>query len=620
MAALPRVDSRAIEIEMLPVPALVLDQQGRASRINGPAGRLFGSTDYLEADPALALGDLAEIKNWLVSSGAGAVQGWRMTGQRASGVPITLDLTATRLGPGAALCILQELSAERLEGEAKRHLDAAFEFAPIGMALFNTNGEYIRVNAALCEMLDREPEQLLGHRDQEFTHPEDREADIEPAWRILRGEIDSWQCEKRFTRPDGGVAWAIANMSFLRTAEGHPLAWVGQFQDITARREQEEALREAEERLRLAFDGAAIGMALVAPDGAWLKVNRSLCEMTGYTEEQLLGSTFQAITHPEDLDADLELVERVLAGDLRSYEMEKRYFRADGSVMWVLLSVSLVRSAQGEPRYFVSQIQDISARKAAEHAMAELRAELERSNADLSQFASAVSHDLGQPLAIIAGYGALLEHAEGLSESERFQVSAIVRGADRMNAMIDGLLSLARVGGTGIPDESCELADALDDAIEVLQPQIEQTGAVLDVGALPMIAGDRTQLSQVFQNLIGNALKFRSGPSPRITVGATPHGSGWRIRVTDDGIGIPPESAAAVFQPFARLTGSSHRGDGLGLAITKRIVERHGGEVGVEARTGPGTTIFIQLPAISERDRSEAAVPGVRELVSRETA
>jgi PAS domain S-box-containing protein len=128
----------------------------------------------------------------------------------------------------------------------------------------------------------------------------------------------------------------------------------------------QEALRESEERFRGAFDNAAIGMALVAPDGRWLQVNRSVCEITGYSEEELLARTFQDITHPDDLRADLAFVHQMLAGEIRTYQMEKRYFHRDGHVVWILLTVSLVHDAHGTPLYFISQIQDISQRKQAE--------------------------------------------------------------------------------------------------------------------------------------------------------------------------------------------------------------------------------------------------------------
>jgi diguanylate cyclase (GGDEF)-like protein/PAS domain S-box-containing protein len=127
--------------------------------------------------------------------------------------------------------------------DALRYFDVAFDRSPIGMAVFNTDGEYVRVNAALSELLGRAPEDLLGRRDQELTHPDDRQADLDAAWEILEGRIDTHQTEKRFVRPDGSVVWALANLTFLRDEAGRGLSWVGQFQDVTARRSQEAELR-----------------------------------------------------------------------------------------------------------------------------------------------------------------------------------------------------------------------------------------------------------------------------------------------------------------------------------------------------------------------------------------
>ena len=143
-------------------------------------------------------------------------------------MPFALDVSVRVLADGALLCVLREL-----DRNAPGTLDAAFDAMPIGMALFNTDGEYVRVNAALCALLGRSPEELIGIRDQELTHPDDRQSDVDAAWRILNGELSTWQCEKRFVRPDGSVVWTLASLTFLRDEHGRPLCWVGQFQDVT---------------------------------------------------------------------------------------------------------------------------------------------------------------------------------------------------------------------------------------------------------------------------------------------------------------------------------------------------------------------------------------------------
>ena len=208
--------------------------------------------------------------------------------RRADGTPVPVDLLSVRAG-SQRLVVVRKMPQERLLDEMRATLDIAFDSTPLCAALFNSEGQYIRVNENLCRLLGRAPDALLGRRDQEFTHPDDRAADLEAAWRILRGELDIWQTEKRFLRPDGSVVWVIANLTFLRDERGGPLGWLGQFQDITGRREMEAQLRERERLLRAGFDGAAIGMALVAPDGRCIRVNRALCAITGYSEAQLLG-------------------------------------------------------------------------------------------------------------------------------------------------------------------------------------------------------------------------------------------------------------------------------------------------------------------------------------------
>jgi diguanylate cyclase (GGDEF)-like protein/PAS domain S-box-containing protein len=175
--------------------------------------------------------------------------------ERRNGTPFSAVVEAGDPGGGELLWLVQELAAPAQPDASGRMLDAAFESAPVGMALFNTDGEYVRVNRALCALLGRTEEQLLGRRDQEFTHPDDRQSDLDAAGRILSGELDTWQSEKRFIAADGSVVWAIANLAFLRDPGGRPLAWLGQFQDIT------EHKRRAERFQHLAAHDSLTGVA-----------------------------------------------------------------------------------------------------------------------------------------------------------------------------------------------------------------------------------------------------------------------------------------------------------------------------------------------------------------------
>ena len=223
----------AASLALMPDAALVAVPNGAVDAVNEAAVELFGAPD-LEGRP------LAQ----LLPLGPKPGRGWRPAqARRVNNTPLPVEACAQELGDGRLLFGVRALRESAVVEEALRYFDIAFDRSPIGMAVFNTDGEYVRVNAALSELLGRAPEDLLGRRDQELTHPDDRQADLDAAWEILEGRIDTHQTEKRFLRPDGSVVWALANLTFLRDEAGRPLSWVGQFQDVTARRSQEAELR-----------------------------------------------------------------------------------------------------------------------------------------------------------------------------------------------------------------------------------------------------------------------------------------------------------------------------------------------------------------------------------------
>ena len=224
---------RSVPLAVLPEAALLIDGFGVVVACNRLAQQLFGHDPT--GDPLAGLLDEA-----VLPPAQGEPVRLRVQGRHGDHVPFIADISLADSGsaPGHRIVLLRKLD-EMLLDESRRMLDLAFDSAPIGMAFFNPAGEYIRANAALCRLLERPTEDLLGRRDQELTHPDDREADVAAAWRILEGEIDSWQTEKRFVRPDGSVAWVIANMTFLRDEHRRPIAWLGQFQDITQRKTAE---------------------------------------------------------------------------------------------------------------------------------------------------------------------------------------------------------------------------------------------------------------------------------------------------------------------------------------------------------------------------------------------
>lgn len=352
------------------------------------------------------------------------------------------------------------------------------------------------------------------------------------------------------------------------------------------------ARQEAEQMAEAAFDNAPIGKALVSTDGRWLRVNRALCKLFGLPATSLLEKTFQELTHPDDLEADLELVEQMLAGEIRSYGMEKRYYRADGSVMWAELSVSAVRDENDAVRFFVSQIQDISERRAAE--------ELRLRNAELSQFAFAASHDLQEPLRKIAGFSELLlkDYGDALDDRGRHFAQRIIASAERLQDLIQALLSLSRLGRSGLDAETLDLGDVVDEAIENLELQLKDSGGTIERTILPTIEADRRALTQLFQNLFSNSLKFSGDEAPRIRVDLVRRKDGIvTLAVEDNGLGIEPRHAERIFEVFQRLHSTDeHPGTGIGLALCRKAVEIHGGSIRLDGDFSGGARFLVQLP------------------------
>ncbi len=214
-------------LALLPEAAVALDARGAILAASPPTAKMF------QHDPVgSGIGDLVACPARLWTALEGVTPGTLvplvpLEGRRADGVPFALDVSVRVLDDGF-LCVLREVDRQQ-----RGTLDEAFDHMPLGMALFNTDGQYVRVNAALCVLLGRAADELIGIRDQELTHPDDRQSDVDAAWRILQGELSTWQCEKRFVKPDGEVVWTLANLTFLRDEFGRPLCWVGQFQDIT---------------------------------------------------------------------------------------------------------------------------------------------------------------------------------------------------------------------------------------------------------------------------------------------------------------------------------------------------------------------------------------------------
>ena len=494
--------------------------------------------------------------------------------------------------------VTAQLEAERRLRDSESRFRRTFELAGSGMAHIGMDRRFIRVNKRLCDILGYPQEQLLGLTGRDISHPDD--LDIINAQRpaLYAGEIDTVRLEKRYLRKDGSVVWVKFTMTLERDAAGEPLYEIGVYDDITAQRDAEERVRESEARFRQTFELAASGICHVI-DGRFVRVNRSLCEILGYSEKELLGMTVKQVSHPEDRDLSDAGRARLRKGEIDTVRLEKRYLRKDGRLVWCKIAIALARDVFGVPQYEIAIFDDITDRRNAEAALREAHEELKRSNAELEQFAYVASHDLQEPLRMVASYTQLLSrrYEAKLDGDAREFMAYVVDGASRMKQLIEDLLAYSRVGTKGGEFRPVAADSALRRALFNLRAGIEEAGAAVTYDALPTLPADEVQLGQLFQNLIGNALKFRSDSVPRIHVGVKELPQEWELEVRDNGIGIEKQYYERIFMVFQRLHNKGeYPGTGIGLAICKKVVERHGGRIWVESRPGEGSSFFFTLP------------------------
>ncbi len=387
------------------------------------------------------------------------------------------------------------------------------------------------------------------------------------------------------------------------------LARVGSL--LAERLQAADLLRQSEKRFRATFSQAAVGMAHVAPDGRWLLVNQRLCDIIGYPREELLGRTFQEITHPDDLYSDLEQMHRLLAGEIDSYAMEKRYRHRDGHLVWINLTVSLVRAADGSPEYFIAAVEDIQRRKEAEGEIHRLNADLERrveertaelraANRELDSFAHAVSHDLRAPLRAITGFSrAIIEdHGTALPAEAREFLDHIIASGQQMGALIEGLLTLSRSSREELRRDDIDLSALARRILEELARSEPGHRVAWQVEDGLAARGDIRMIEVVLRNLLGNAWKYTARTAaPLIRVHARRQEKQIQFCIADNGAGFDMAQVDKLFQPFQRL----HRQDefpgiGIGLATVQRVVHRHGGSIEARGEAGHGASFCFTLP------------------------
>lgn len=387
--------------------------------------------------------------------------------------------------------------------------------------------------------------------------------------------------------------------SELLTVMSNVGAQLGQ---VVERKRAEEALREAEARDRLLVEQlpAVLYVAEPGAEGEWLYVSPRIESMLGFSPAEWIADPhlwFRQV-HPEDRGGVLA-EEKASEARGEAFHCEYRMFARDGHIVWVYDAAALVPDAPSGCPLQHGVLFDISERKPAKQELARKVEELGRSNAELELFARVASHDLQEPLRMVASYTQLLARRyKGKLDADADEfIGFAVDGATRMQQLIQDLVSYSRLTTRGKALNLTRAEVACNSAIENLQESVKESNAQVRVGTLPEVFADARQLTQLFQNLIGNAIKYRNERRPEIRVAAKPNGNEWIFSVQDNGIGIEPQYFERIFQIFQRLhTRKEYSGTGIGLAVCRKIVERHGGRIWVESQPGKGSTFLFTIP------------------------
>lgn len=470
---------------------------------------------------------------------------------------------------------------------SEQRLVSIFAASEAAILLTDIQGQVLQANAAFLRLLSRDDGSRL--RLDDVTAEEDRVGEAALLRQLLAGDIDHYRLDKRFTRPDGSPVWVDASVRAIRDDAGRAHQLVVVAIDISERVRAEKELRF----IRALVDQSADPIYCLDPldDGRLVWVNAATCRHFGHDPEQMLAMRIPDWDPNFTPDTVHSLWPLTCQAKTRVFESTHRV--ASGEIIPVEISATWL--IHDDRPFVAGYIRDIRAR----NHMLEVIA---RSNDDLQQFAYVASHDLQEPLRMVASFLQLLERRHGpqLDASAREYIQFAVDGAVRMKQLIEDLLAFSRVDSRGVALESVDLGKIAQAACDNLVTAIADSGGqIQQETALPMVQGDEAQLTRLLQNLIGNALKYRAGSRfPQIVLSARPQGDFWQICVRDNGIGIAPEYHDRIFMIFQRLHGiGTYEGTGIGLAICKRIVERHGGEIWVESQEEVGSSFFFTLPA-----------------------
>jgi two-component system sensor kinase FixL len=492
-------------------------------------------------------------------------------------------------------------------------LESIFAGTHFLLAYMDRDFHFLKVNRSYAEAAGRTPAFFEGKNHFDLYPHKDNEAVFRRV--VKTGEPHIVQ-EKPFEypdRPDLGVTYWDWSLHPVKDDKGEVTGVILGLVDVTERRQAREALDQSREIYRKTLEKSLDGFTRVDMNNRFIEVNPAFEEMVGYSLEELRRMTVQDITPEPFREKEAGMMETLLkTGHTPLYE--KEYLRKDGSRVPAELRVYLSSDDEGHPREMWAFVSDITERKQQEAKSIQYLQSLERSNRELEEFAYVASHDLQEPLRKIQMFGDRIweKYADRLDERGLDYLERMVSASTRMRSLIRALLEYSRVSTHTRPFERVDMNQAFQEALSNLEFRIREAGGTVETGDLPPLAADYSQMVQLMQNLVANALKFhRPDVPPIVKVTARevqekrkpvkkkgPRKTRIQICIQDNGIGFDDGHRDKIFLPFQRLHGRvSFEGVGMGLAICRKIVERHGGSIEAESEEGKGSTFIVTLPA-----------------------
>ena len=509
--------------------------------------------------------------------------------------------------------------------------ESAFHHAPIGMALFGLDGALLKVNPAFCVLVGYDEAFLLTTTFQAITHPDDIARGSARMARLLAGEIANYRIDRRYVRGDGAIVWVQVAISMVRGEDHTAPYFIIQCEDLTERRQTQEALRDSENRYRLIAENTS-DMIVRSDLTGRINFIASSCEpQTGYSRADMLGRRPMDFAYPEDVPGVRRVFMGLLKGETGNRALWRVNHKITGDLKWLESFPSLLRDPETQaPLGFLDVIRDVTVQVTQSQALTAARAQAEAATAVKSEFLANMSHEIRTPLNAILGFSDLLARQACLDEPSRRFVDQLVNSSRGLLAIVNDVLDFSRLeaGQVEIIPAATAPGDLAREVLDMFDLLAEAKDLTLHLELaenLPdYLLVDGGRVRQVLVNLIGNAVKFTQAGSVTLAVGYEAAAERLTLSVADTGEGLTPGQQAKLFQRFSQVDGSAtrrHGGAGLGLAICKGLIEAMGGAISVESHPGRGARFVfdIHAPLASEDLVQEASEPvgleGVRILV-----